>query len=64
LGNDEKILFRLGCSVEWDENVIRWYIDNILFHSVGEEDLGSNIYPFNQDFYFISHQTSTVVSDT
>jgi beta-glucanase (GH16 family) len=47
--NDEFHVF----SLEWKENLLKWYVDNNLFLTVNKADLGSNNYPFNEDFYFI-----------
>ncbi len=40
-------------SVEWEENVIRWYIDGVLYHSVGPDDLGGAEWVFDHPFYII-----------
>lgn len=38
-------------SLEWEENVIKWYMDDQLFYQVSSSNV--NPYPFNQDFFFI-----------
>jgi beta-glucanase (GH16 family) len=40
-------------SLEWKQDQIKWYIDDILFSTINKADLGSNNYPFNEFFYFI-----------
>ena len=40
-------------SMEWEQDVIRWYIDNTLYSTITKTDLGGNNYPFNEQFYFI-----------
>ncbi len=40
-------------SVEWESGAIRWYIDNILYHSVTEASLGISPWVFDEDFHFI-----------
>lgn len=47
--NDEFHVF----SLVWEQDLIKWYIDDVQFHQLKPADLGSAPYPFNQDFFFI-----------
>lgn len=48
--SDEYYVF----SLEWEEDSIRWYLNNEQYHSVSRGSLGlSNPYPFNEPFFFI-----------
>ena len=41
-------------SIVWEENRIRWYIDDVQFHEVTPATLGAGQpWPFNQNFFFI-----------
>lgn len=40
-------------SIVWDLNEIKWYVDGNLFSTVSKSDMGSNTYPFNEEFFFI-----------
>jgi hypothetical protein len=40
-------------SIVWDTNSIQWFVDGNLFSTVTNTDVGSDTYPFNQDFFFI-----------
>lgn len=40
-------------AVEWEENEIRWYVDDIQYHSVDPDDLGGNEWVFDHPFYII-----------
>jgi beta-glucanase (GH16 family) len=40
-------------SLEWEQDQIRWYIDENLYATISKADLGNNIYPFNERFFFI-----------
>lgn len=41
-------------SMEWEENRIRWYLDDVQFHEVTPATLGAGQpWPFNQNFFFI-----------
>jgi len=41
-------------SILWEENRIRWYVDDVQFHEVTPAILGAGApYPFNLDFFFI-----------
>lgn len=47
--NDEFHVF----SLEWKQDQIKWLIDGNVFSTVNKADLGSNNYPFNEEFYII-----------
>ena len=49
LFNDEFHLF----SFEWEQDVMKWYVDGNLFSTVNKADLGANNYPFNENFFFV-----------
>lgn len=40
-------------SMEWKQDQIKLYVDNNLFSTVSKSDVGSNTYPFNEQFYLI-----------
>ena len=41
-------------SMEWEEDEIRWYLNDVLFSTFKKSDVPAGmIYPFNEDFYFI-----------
>lgn len=40
-------------SIEWEENSIRWFLDDVEYHSIGPSDMNGQNYPFNQPFYFL-----------
>ena len=41
-------------SLEWEEDRIRWFLNDVQYHSVSRGGLGlSNPYPFNEPFFFI-----------
>ncbi len=40
-------------SLEWKQDQIKWYVDNTLYGTINKADLGSNNYPFNEQFYLI-----------
>lgn len=40
-------------SLEWKEDQIKWLLDGVVFSTVNKADLGSNNYPFNEDFFLI-----------
>ncbi len=40
-------------SMEWKQDELKWYVDDNLFSTINKADLGSNNYPFNENFYFI-----------
>jgi len=39
--------------IDWNENYIKWYIDNNLFFQFNNDNGGSNSWPFDKDFYLI-----------
>lgn len=43
-------------AIEWDEDVIHWFLDGILYSTKTPEDLGGERWPFDQDFFFILNQ--------
>jgi len=47
--NDEFHVF----SIEWDENGITWYVDDVEFYSVDNNVTGTQPYPFDDEFFFI-----------
>ena len=40
-------------SIEWQQDVIRWYVDGTLFGTAEKAAFGSATYPFNEQFYLI-----------
>ena len=40
-------------SMEWQQDIMKFYVDNILYATINKADLGSNNYPFNESFYFL-----------
>ncbi len=40
-------------SIEWEPDVIRWYVDGVLFSTADKAAFGAANYPFNEEFYFI-----------
>ncbi|HMH23968.1 MAG TPA: family 16 glycosylhydrolase [Puia sp.] len=40
-------------SLEWQQDQLKWYVDNILYSTVTKADVGSNIYPYNEQFFLI-----------
>jgi beta-glucanase (GH16 family) len=40
-------------SIEWQEDEIRWLMDDEVYHTVNPSTVGSQPYPFNQPFFFI-----------
>ena len=40
-------------AIEWDENVIRWYIDDILYFTRTPTDISPDFWPFNQRFHLL-----------
>lgn len=40
-------------SLEWEENRIRWYVDDVVFHEATPATIGAHPWPFNQNFFFI-----------
>ena len=47
--NDEFHVF----SIIWTENSIKWYVNDVQFHSIDQTTVGSSPYPFNDKFFFI-----------
>jgi beta-glucanase (GH16 family) len=47
--NDEFHVF----SMVWEQDQLQFYVDDHLFSTVTKSDLGANIYPFNENFYFL-----------
>ena len=40
-------------AVEWEENEIRWFFDDVLYSTKTPADLDGQRWPFDQDFFFI-----------
>ncbi len=40
-------------AIEWDENVIRWYIDDYLYLTKTAADISPEFWPFNQNFHML-----------
>jgi beta-glucanase (GH16 family) len=40
-------------AVEWEEGMIRWYLDDILYHTVTPEDVGRRRWVFDHDFFIL-----------
>lgn len=40
-------------SIEWSENDIKWFVDDVLMHEVNEPDVAPYLWPFNEEFHFI-----------
>lgn len=40
-------------AIEWDENQITWFYDEVPYHTVTREDVGSRPWVFDQPFFFI-----------
>jgi beta-glucanase (GH16 family) len=40
-------------SMEWEQDQMKFYVDDNLYSTVTKADLGANNYPFNEQFYFI-----------
>ncbi|HEX2606421.1 MAG TPA: glycoside hydrolase family 16 protein, partial [Flavisolibacter sp.] len=40
-------------SIIWDINSIKWLVDEQVYSTVSNLDVGSATYPFNEDFFFI-----------
>jgi beta-glucanase (GH16 family) len=40
-------------AVEWEEDVIRWYVDGILFHTAEPSDIAPNSWEFDHPFFMI-----------
>lgn len=40
-------------SLEWSKDLLKWYVDGNLFYTHTKADVGTNTYPFNEEFYMI-----------
>jgi beta-glucanase (GH16 family) len=40
-------------SLEWKQNQMKFFIDGNLYSTVNSTDVGGNIYPFNEQFFFV-----------
>lgn len=40
-------------AIEWEENTIRWYLDDVLYGTLSEPDLAPYPWRFNRDFYLL-----------
>ena len=40
-------------SIEWEQDLIRWYLDDEEYFSIDPNDMNGADYPFNQPFFFI-----------
>ena len=40
-------------AVERELNSIRWILDDVVYFSITSDDIGNDIWPFNESFYFI-----------
>ncbi|MEO5564579.1 MAG: family 16 glycosylhydrolase [Chitinophagaceae bacterium] len=40
-------------SLEWKQDQIKWYVDDVLYSTVNKADFGGTNYPFNEKFFFI-----------
>lgn len=40
-------------SIEWEPNVIRWYVDNNLYHTRTSADIGGNKWVFDKPFFLL-----------
>lgn len=40
-------------SLDWQQDTIKWLVDDVEYFQVKASDLGAAAYPFNQDFFFI-----------
>jgi beta-glucanase (GH16 family) len=40
-------------AIEWEPNIIRWYIDGVLFSTKTNTDVSPSPWPFDQDMYMI-----------
>ena len=47
--NDEFHVF----SIEWKQDQISWLVDGVTYSTHTKAEVGSNIYPFNEDFFLI-----------
>lgn len=47
--NDEFHVF----SIVWEQDLIKWYVDNNLYSTIAKADIGANTWPFNESFFFL-----------
>lgn len=40
-------------SIYWEPNNIYWYLDDVLFYTIGIADMDGQPYPFNDEFYLL-----------
>lgn len=40
-------------SIEWEQDRIRWYVDDVLFYDINPAALNGASYPFNNPFFFV-----------
>ena len=40
-------------SLIWEKDVLRWYVNDTIFHQITPTDLDGQTYPFNSDFFLI-----------
>ena len=40
-------------SMEWQQDIMKFYVDDNLYSTITKADLGGNNYPFNESFYFL-----------
>ena len=40
-------------SIVWAQDSIQWLVDGVRYHSITRADVGTNTYPFNEEFYLI-----------
>jgi beta-glucanase (GH16 family) len=40
-------------SLEWEQDQIKWYVDNTLYSTITKADVAPNNYPFNENFFFL-----------
>ena len=40
-------------AIEWDENSIKWFVDNIQYHTYVNNNQGVSSWPFDQDFHLL-----------
>ena len=40
-------------AIEREENQISWILDDAVYFSMNAQDIGDNLWPFNEDFYFL-----------
>ncbi|MBL7743571.1 MAG: family 16 glycosylhydrolase, partial [Chitinophagaceae bacterium] len=40
-------------SLEWKQDQLKWYVDDVLYSTINKADIGAFNWPFNEDFFFI-----------